>query len=147
MKIIPIYNPNGVCYRPSNCAIRRDESIPTRVRETDPARPMKTLFALLLGLAVAAPVLADELPVFKVSARDGVLEPAVIEAPAGKRFVIEVTNDGKAVVEFESRDLKVEKVIAPGRKASFTIRALKAGEYRYYDEFHEKTGQGKVVVK
>lgn len=108
---------------------------------------MKTLAALLLGLAIAMPALADELPVFKVSARDGVLEPAVIEAPAGKRFAIEVTNEGKAAMEFESHDLKVEKVIPPGRKATFTIRALKAGEYRFYDEFHEKTGQGKVVVK
>ncbi|HEX7327810.1 MAG TPA: cupredoxin domain-containing protein [Casimicrobiaceae bacterium] len=108
---------------------------------------MKTLAALLLGLAVAMPALADELPAFKVSARDGLLEPTVIEAPAGKRFTIEVTNEGKAAMEFESHDLKLEKVIPPGRKATFTIRALKAGEYRFYDEFHEKTGQGKVVVK
>ena len=108
---------------------------------------MKTLLALALGLAVAAPVLADELPVLRLSARDGVLDPAVLEAPAGRRFVIEVTNDGTAAMEFESRDLKLEKVIAPGRKATFTIRELKPGEYRYYDEFHEKSGQGKVVVK
>ncbi|HMA31117.1 MAG TPA: cupredoxin domain-containing protein [Casimicrobiaceae bacterium] len=50
-------------------------------------------------------------------------------------------------MEFESRDLKQEKVIPPGRTATVTINALKAGEYRFYDEFHEKTGQGKVVAK
>jgi|SRR6185437_11794850 len=147
MKIIPIYNPIGVCYRFSDRTIRRSGPSFATPTQLDPFRPMKTLFALLLGLAVAAPVLADSLPVLKVSARDGVLEPAVIEAPAGKRFVIEVTNDGKAVMEFESHDLKVEKVIPPGHKASFNIRALKSGEYRFYDEFHEKTGQGKVIVK
>lgn len=108
---------------------------------------MKTLLSLLLGLAIAAPALADELPLFKLSARDGVIAPTVIEAPAGKRFVIEVANDGKAAMEFESHDLKVEKVIPPGHKATFTIRALKPGEYRFYDDFHEETSQGKVVVK
>jgi hypothetical protein len=28
-----------------------------------------------------------------------------------------------------------------------TINALKAGEYKFFDEFHEKTGQGKVIAK
>jgi uncharacterized cupredoxin-like copper-binding protein len=58
-----------------------------------------------------------------------------------------VSNEGKTAMEFESRDLKQEKVIPPGKKATLTINALKAGEYKFVDEFHEKTGQGKVVAK
>ncbi|MDE2359273.1 MAG: cupredoxin domain-containing protein, partial [Betaproteobacteria bacterium] len=54
---------------------------------------------------------------------------------------------GKSAIEFESRDLKQEKVIPPGKTARVTINALKPGEYRFFDEFHEKTGQGKVVAK
>jgi hypothetical protein len=50
-------------------------------------------------------------------------------------------------MEFESRDLKQEKIIPPGGKATLTINAMKAGEYRFFDEFHEKTGQGKFVAK
>jgi uncharacterized protein (DUF2141 family) len=50
-------------------------------------------------------------------------------------------------MEFESRELKQEKVIAPGKKATLSINALKAGEYKFVDEFHEKTGQGKLVAK
>jgi uncharacterized cupredoxin-like copper-binding protein len=101
-------------------------------------------FALL---APAAALAADDLASFKLVARDGVFEPTAIEVPAGKRFRLEVSNDGKSAMEFESRELKQEKVIAPGKKAVLTINALKAGEYKFVDEFHEKTGQGKVVAK
>ena len=74
-------------------------------------------------------------------------EPSSIEVPAGKRFRLEVSNQGKTAMEFESRDLKQEKIIPPGGKATVTINALKSGEYRFFDEFHEKTGQGKIVAK
>jgi plastocyanin len=103
--------------------------------------------ALLLGLVVATPALADEAALFKLVARDGVFEPAVIEVPAGKAVRLEVENQGKTAMEFESRDLRQEKVIPPGGKATFAVRALKPGEYRFFDEFHEKTGQGKLVAK
>lgn len=105
---------------------------------------------LVLGVALvlpAAALAADDAALFKLVARDGVFEPATVEVPAGKRFRLEVSNDGKTAMEFESRELKQEKVIPPGKKAVLTINALKAGEYKFVDEFHEKTGQGKVVAK
>jgi plastocyanin len=98
-------------------------------------------------LLVAAPALAADEPLFKLVARDGIFTPDVIEAPAGKRVRVEVSNEGKTAMEFESRDLKQEKVIPPGSKATFTINAMKPGEYRFFDEFHEKTGQGKFIVR
>ena len=105
-------------------------------------RALVTIAAALL----VSPALAQDAS-FKLSARDGVFEPTVIEVPAGKRFRIEIANQGKTAMEFESRDLRQEKVIPPGGKATVTINALKAGEYRFFDEFHEKTGQGKIVAK
>jgi len=104
------------------------------------------VIALTLLIPSAA-LAADDVASFKLVARDGVFEPTTIEVPAGKRFRLEVTNDGKSAMEFESRELKQEKVIAPGKKAVLMINALKAGEYKFVDEFHEKTGQGKVVAK
>jgi plastocyanin len=110
---------------------------------------LPTLRAALVAVAVlAAPaVFADDVASFKLVARDGVFEPTSIEVPAGKRFRLEVSNEGKTAMEFESRELKQEKVIPPGKKATLTINALKAGEYKFVDEFHEKTGQGKVVAR
>ena len=103
--------------------------------------------AVTLGMLLASSALAEDVLSFKLAARDGVFEPSAIEVPAGKRFRLEVTNQGKTAMEFESRELKQEKVITPGGKATLTINALKAGEYRFVDEFHEKAGQGKVIAK
>jgi len=107
-------------------------------------RSVVVAFALLVPAAALA---ADDVASFKLVARDGVFEPTTIEVPVGKRFRLEVSNDGKTAMEFDSRELKQEKVIPPGKKAVLTINALKAGEYKFVDEFHEKTGQGKVVAK
>ena len=115
--------------------------------------PMNRSFAprhaLVLAFAAlfVAPALAEDLPLVKLVARDGVFTPTVIEVPAGKRVRLEVSNEGKTPMEFESRDLKQEKVIAPGGKATVTINAMQPGEYRFFDEFHEKTGQGRLIVK
>ena len=112
-----------------------------------PAVRPRAQLALMLGALLATSALAEDVATFKLAARDGKFDPTVVEVPAGKRFKLEVSNDGKSAIEFESRDLKQEKVIPPGKKATVTINALKPGEYRFFDEFHEKTGQGKVVAK
>jgi len=112
------------------------------------SRISRRAFVAVLALVASLPALAaDDVAVFKLGARDGAFEPSTIEVPAGKRFRLEVSNQGKTAIEFESRDLKQEKVVPPGGKATLTINALKAGEYRFFDEFHEKTGQGKIVAK
>jgi plastocyanin len=108
---------------------------------------LRLVAALGFAALVGAPAFAEDVPLFKLVARDGVFEPTTIEVPAGKRVRLEVHNQGKTAMEFESRDLKQEKVIPPGAKATFTINGMKAGEYRFFDEFHEKTGQGRFVAK
>jgi plastocyanin len=107
-----------------------------------------TRFAVALCAALLAlPALAADVPLFKLVARDGRFEPAVLEVPAGTRVRIEVVNQNSKAIEFESRDLKQEKIIAPGKTAIVTINALKPGEYKFFDEFQQSTGQGKVVAK
>jgi len=101
---------------------------------------------LVLAL-VAATAWAQDSPLFKLVARDGKFEPVVLEVPAGQRFRIEVTNANKKAIEFESKDLKQERVIPPGGKAVVTVNPLKAGEYTFFDEFQQATANGKVVAK
>ena len=113
----------------------------------NPLLSLPSIIAAAFALLLALPALAEDAPLFKLVANDGVFTPAVIEVPAGKRLQLEVTNAGKTAMEFESKELKQEKVIPPGGKATVTINALKAGEYRFFDEFHEKTGQGKIVAQ
>lgn len=103
-------------------------------------------FALLLML-FALPALGEEMPVFQLVAKDGKFSPNVIEVPAGKRFKIEISNEGPGAIEFESRDLRQEKVLAPGAKSSVVINSLKPGTYKFFDEYHESTGKGTILAK
>jgi plastocyanin len=133
----------------SNARLAARETILATISQPMNPTTLRTTRALAvtLGMLLASGALADDVLSYKLAARDGVFEPSAIEVPAGKRFRLEVTNQGKTAMEFESRELKQEKVIPPGAKATLTINALKAGEYRFVDEFHEKAGQGKVIAK
>lgn len=87
------------------------------------------------------------MPVFSIKALGGILEPAMIEVPAGTRFKIEIENEGSDPIEFESSDLHLEKVLAGGAKSYLVINALKPGTYTFFDDFHPDTGKVHIVVK
>jgi len=103
------------------------------------------LGALSLALATTA-AQAQDAVVVSVAAKDGRFEPATLEVPAGKRIRIEVSNQGSKPIEFESKALKFEKVLAPGAKASVVVNPLKPGEYAFFDEF-SPDAKGKVVAR
>ena len=84
---------------------------------------------------------------FILTFKNNKLEPAELKVPAGKDFKLTVKNADQTPEEFESEDLKLEKVIAGGAEAEFTIKALEAGRYEVFGEFHEDTATGKIVVK
>ena len=111
---------------------------------------MKKWNAALVATALCfAPLCANaqDLVVVSIVLKDGKLEPAILEVPAGKRIKIMVSNDGKTPIEFESKALKQERVLKPGAKATVTIGPLKPGSYAFFDEFHPDTSKGKVVAK
>ncbi len=101
---------------------------------------------LLLSL-FSAVAFADDMPTFKLELKDGTLNPARIQVPAKTKFRLEVRNTGKTPVEFESTQLRKEKVLAPGAVSSVVIQPLDAGEYKFYDEFHMATAKGVIVAK
>jgi plastocyanin len=103
--------------------------------------------AAAIVAAAFGDVRAEELMVVKLVARDGVFQPATLEVPAGKRFKIEISNEGKGPMEFESRDLKQEKVLAAGAKSSVVINGLKPGTYVFFDDYHPDAPKGQVVAK
>ena len=101
--------------------------------------------ALSLSFVITAAHAQDVVTVSLV-AKDGKFEPATLEVPAGKRIKIEVSNESKKPIEFESRALKFEKVLAPGARSSVVVNPLKPGEYGFFDEFHPEA-KGKIVAK
>ncbi len=79
--------------------------------------------------------------------RDNKLEPAELRVPAGKEFKLVVKNADPTPEEFESEDLELEKIIAGGGAAEFTIEALEPGRYEVFGEFHEDTATGHIVAQ
>ena len=90
--------------------------------------------AVLCSMSIGA--LAEDYPVFVIEFKDGVISPPVSEVPAGTRFKLELRNTGLSPVEFESLELRKEKVLGPGVTSFIVIRSLDPGEYRFFDDFH-----------
>lgn len=106
---------------------------------------MRRRSALLVraALLVAAGMLplagiarADEMPVFRVEMKDGVISPQRLEVPANTSFKLEIHNLGDTPAEFESLKLKKEKVLAPQSSGGLVFRRLAPGEYDFFDDFH-----------
>ncbi len=101
-----------------------------------------------LALALGAPAaFADEAAKVSVTLKDHRFSPAEPTAPAGKPIVIEVTNLDSTPSEFESKTLRVEKVVSGGGKITVQVRPLAPGRYRFFDDYHEDTTEGFLVVK
>jgi hypothetical protein len=104
--------------------------------------------ALLLGLAgVAGNAAAGDLLTFPVVIKNGRIDPARLEVPAGKKIKLTIRNEGPGPCEFENLDLRVEKVLAPGASSFVVIHSLKPGSYKFFDEFHPDTSEMVVVAK
>lgn len=107
------------------------------------------LRASLLAACIAAaslPAMADD-PTFKLDIKDGVITPLELEVPANTRIRLEVTNSGTTPAEFESVQLKKEKVIAGGNTTVMVIRNLDPGTYDFFDDFHIDLPHAKITAK
>ena len=98
-------------------------------------------------LAVGPAVAAENGTMVHLSIKDHRFQPAQVQAPAGKPVTIEVRNLDATPAEFESKTLRVEKVVTGGGVITLQIRALQPGRYRFYDDYHEDTTEGFLVVR
>ena len=107
---------------------------------------MSRIAAALFASAIFGAFAAGE-PEFALSIENHKFTPDRLEVPAGKKVKLIVENRDATPEEFESEQLKVEKVI-PGKKTGIVwIGPLKAGEYKFVGEFNEKTANGVIVAK
>ena len=103
--------------------------------------------AALGGALIAAPAVAQEGTTIVLTVKDHRFDQTQPKAVANKPFTIVVKNQDQTAMEFESKSLRVEKVIPGGAEASFKIRALAPGKYKFEDEFHDKTAKGELIVE
>jgi hypothetical protein len=100
-------------------------------------------FALLL---LAPPARAQEAVQVQLTYANGAFQPGEVRAPADTPVVVRVKNlDGKAM-EFESRSLRVEKVVAAKSEGVINVRPLKPGRYEFFDDFNQQA-RGTLIVQ
>jgi hypothetical protein len=105
-------------------------------------------FGLLCGQgAMPSRALAQEAATVKLSIKNHRFEPAEAHVVANKPFTIEVTNLDSTPSEFESKTMRVEKVVAGGGTITLQMRALAPGRYRFFDDYHEDTTEGFLIVQ
>ncbi|MBM3579429.1 MAG: cupredoxin domain-containing protein [Alphaproteobacteria bacterium] len=107
---------------------------------------MKILICVIAILFNTVRALAAENE-FLIQIKNHQFIPDTIEVSANQEFKLVVENLDKTLEEFESVDLKKEKIVGGGKKITMVIGPLESGEYKFFGDFHQKTAQGKILVK
>lgn len=103
--------------------------------------------ALLTGASLLAALPASAGTAIDVTIKDHRFTPAEIHVPAGKPATLNVKNKDATAEEFESHELKIEKVIAGGTSGTVRLRPLDPGKYPFIGEYHEDTANGVIVAE
>ena len=102
--------------------------------------------AMLFIVAGFGSVLAADPAPVSITIRDRQFVPAEITVPAGAKVELQIRNEQTTAAEFESHQMRREKVIPPGGTVSLYIGPLNPGRYEFFDDFNPKN-RGVVVVK
>ncbi len=108
--------------------------------------PKATRLAIMPAMLVLAAASASAAEPVQLTLKDHQFTPAKVSVPAGERFRIEVANQDATPAEFESSDLRAEKIVVPGGKIAVMAGPLKAGTYNFFDDYHPDAAKGTVVV-
>ena len=106
----------------------------------------RVAFAAALALPLGLPLGARAAEPVSLTLKNHRFTPAEVAAPAGERFKIELTNEDDTPAEFESSDLRVEKIVVPGAKVTVTAGPLKPGAYAFFDDYHPDDAKGSLTV-
>ncbi|WP_036258009.1 cupredoxin domain-containing protein [Methylocapsa aurea] len=101
-------------------------------------------FLILLG---QSPSGAQEAVTLRTSIKNHLFQPAELKAPANTPITLIVRNLDPTPEEFESKTLRVEKVVAGNAEITLKLRPLAAGRYRFYGDFNESTAEGAIIAE
>ncbi|WP_158928774.1 cupredoxin domain-containing protein [Acidisphaera sp. S103] len=78
--------------------------------------------------------------------KDHHFTPTDVTAPANERFRIQVVNQDPTPSEFESSDLRIEKIVVPGGKITVMAGPLKPGKYAFFDDYNPDQAKGTLTA-
>ncbi|WP_274540010.1 MULTISPECIES: cupredoxin domain-containing protein [Xenorhabdus] len=108
---------------------------------------MFTLCISVVSLIYAPMTIAAEKFTLELEMNNGELTPPILSVPAKTPVRIKIRNTGTEPVEFESTQLRKEKVLAPGANSVVVIAPLKPGKYTFFDDFHLAHPAGEIIAE
>jgi hypothetical protein len=105
------------------------------------------LIALTFALTAATPLRAEDVTTYETTLKDAAFTVSEIKVPAGKPFIIKMTNANAAPSELEAKELKIEKVAAGNSTIVVRVKAMEPGKYLFVDEYQEDVAKGYVIVE
>src|SRR4051794_14991474 len=99
-----------------------------------------------IAMLPVSPSRAQQATELQLTYSKGQFQPNDLHAPADKPLTLRVKNLDPKAMEFESKSLRLEKVVAANSEGVINVRALKPGRYEFYDDFNEKA-RGALVVQ
>jgi plastocyanin len=113
-------------------------------------RKLVLRYGLALGVLAALPAAQAQTPAppeIALTIEQHKFTPEEIKVKAGQVFVLVITNKDATPEEFESKELRVEKVIPGNKSLKLRMPGLKPGTYKFFGEYHEATAQGRIVAE
>src|SRR5262249_46250763 len=110
-------------------------------------RVAMAVLATLATVMVATAARAADPKEIPITIENNRFSPEEIKVKAGEPFVLVVTNKDKAPEEFESKDLRIEKVVPACKTMKGRVGAIKAGTYPFVGEYHESTAKGRIIAE
>lgn len=98
-------------------------------------------------LVLATPLRAEDVTTYETTLKDKAFTVAEIKVPAGKPFILKVTNANAAPAELEAKDMQIEKPVAANSEIVVRVKAMPAGKYLFVDEYQEDFAKGYIVVE
>src|SRR6266849_5903114 len=91
----------------------------------------KLILAALCAITVLplSPSQAQQATELQLTYSKGQFQPGELRAPADKPITVRLKNLDAKAMEFESKSLRVEKVVAANSEGVINVRALKPGRY------------------
>lgn len=104
---------------------------------------------MLLALLICSPCFcrAEDKGAYTLVIKDHKFEPARLGIPADRKIILTVENHDPTVEEFESYDLNREKVVQGNGKIKVFLGPLKAGQYKFFGDYHQGTAQGIITAQ
>lgn len=108
---------------------------------------MQKIILGVLFMAGSLSVIAASEPEFQLVIENHRFVPETLTVPAAQKIKLIIHNKDATPEEFESHDLRREKIVPAQGQVILWVGPLKPGSYHFFGEFNPKTATGTMIVK